>query len=181
MSSEFELLLLSKERKRRRRKSLRRSIRRFTVTVPISALFAFGLYVASPTLIDRARSGATKSSLHPSVIVGGTAWGNAPNDAAKPGLIIGGLSGRVTHVRDGDTIEVRGVPVRFARLDCAEKGSVRGDAATRKMKALVSGESVTCRLTGERSYDRKIGSCRLNDGRDIAQVMVSSGVCSWWR
>ena len=31
--------------------------------------------------------------------------------------------GMVTHVRDGDTIEVRGVPVQIANLDCAERGT----------------------------------------------------------
>ena len=35
----------------------------------------------------------------------------------------GRLVGMVTHVRDGDTIEVRGVPVRIANLDCAERGT----------------------------------------------------------
>lgn len=48
-------------------------------------------------------------------------------------------SGRVTHVRDGDTIEVDGRPIRIAALDCAEPGTMAGEAATRRMRALVSG------------------------------------------
>ena len=32
------------------------------------------------------------------------------------------LTGKVTHVRDGDTIEVNSVPIRLAALDCPESG-----------------------------------------------------------
>ena len=44
--------------------------------------------------------------------------------------------GMVTHVRDGDTIEVRGLPVRIANLDCAERGACAGDRATALMRQL---------------------------------------------
>ncbi|VVT28005.1 conserved hypothetical protein [Roseovarius sp. EC-HK134] len=93
----------------------------------------------------------------------------------------GSSGGRVTNVRDGDTIEVEGRPIRIATLDCAETGSVAGDAATRRMRALVSGERVICSLTGEQSYDRWIGNCRLANGRDIADVMIGEGLCRRWR
>ncbi|MEP3331659.1 hypothetical protein [Sedimentitalea sp.] len=93
----------------------------------------------------------------------------------------GNMAGRVTHVRDGDTIEVGRTAIRLAKLDCAEKGTVAGDAATRKMKQLVRGQSLTCRLTGRTSYDREVGSCSLPDGRDIAQVMIRNGACGRWR
>ena len=86
-------------------------------------------------------------------------------------------SGRVTHVRDGDTIEVDGRPIRIAALDCAESGTMAGEAATRRMKALVSGGRLNCSLAGERSYDRWIGTCRLASGRDIASVMIAEGLC----
>jgi endonuclease YncB( thermonuclease family) len=44
------------------------------------------------------------------------------------------LVGPVTHVRDGDTIEVSGVPVRVANLDCAELGTTAGNHPTAVMR-----------------------------------------------
>lgn len=108
--------------------------------------------------------------------------GNALNSAASvPKSTPGNVDGRVTHVRDGDTIEVAGRPIRFATLDCAETGTRAGTRAYRNMRALVSGKTLSCRLTGRKSYDRWIGACRLPDGRDLAAVMVQSGACTWWR
>lgn len=87
------------------------------------------------------------------------------------------IEGRVTHVRDGDTIEVSGVPIRFGSLDCAESGTAAGEKATRRMRRLVSGQRLTCHLNGRTSYDRKIGSCQTADGRDVAGVMIREGYC----
>lgn len=105
----------------------------------------------------------------------------APRDAPPRSVLPAGhaLSGRVTRVRDGDTIEVAGVPVRFARVDCAERGTVAGDAATRAMRELASGRQVQCSLIGRRSYDREIGTCYLPDGADLGAVLVSRGLCAW--
>lgn len=46
------------------------------------------------------------------------------------------------------------------------------------MKVLVSGQRLTCQLNGRTSYDRKIGSCTLPDGRDLAAAMIRSGLCT---
>jgi hypothetical protein len=90
-----------------------------------------------------------------------------------------GRLGHVTHVRDGDTIEVNGTPIRFANVDCAERGSLEGDRATAAMRALVRGRSLRCDLEGRRSYDREIGTCYLEDGRDLGGVLVAMGLCHW--
>lgn len=91
------------------------------------------------------------------------------------------ISGRVTRVRDGDTIEVAGVPIRFGSLDCAERHTAAGRRATGRMKSLVSGERLVCHLNGRTSYDRKIGSCQMQDGRDLAAIMIREGYCSrYW-
>ncbi len=90
------------------------------------------------------------------------------------------LSGRVTHVRDGDTIEVSGVPIRFARLDCAELGTAAGQSAKQRMTVLTRGKRAECTLTGRRSYDRQIGECTV-DRQDLSSVMVRDGYCTWWR
>ena len=88
------------------------------------------------------------------------------------------IVGRVTHVRDGDTIEVSGVPIRFGSLDCPESGTSAGERATASMRALVAGQTLTCYLNGRTSYDRKIGSCRFQDGRDLGAIMIREGYCS---
>ena len=36
------------------------------------------------------------------------------------------ITGIVTHVRDGDTLEVAGVAIRLAALNCPEKGTKNG-------------------------------------------------------
>jgi len=91
------------------------------------------------------------------------------------------VQGRVTHIRDGDTVEVAGVPIRFEKLDCAESGTAAGERATRAMRALVSGQELTCRLEGRKSYDREIGTCALSDGRDIGRYMIAEGYCGRYR
>ena len=90
------------------------------------------------------------------------------------------LSGPVTHVRDGDTVEISGVPVRIANLDCAETESQAGKIATQRLTDLVQGSRMSCDLTGRQSYDREVGTCRLADGRDIGEVLISEGVCGLW-
>lgn len=179
MPSEFEKLLRKGEKGRRfpRLPSLPRAF----AIVPSVALLVFGFLLFDRMLTDDASSVQNAGGL-PRVINGGNAWNQFDRERkATPKLTARAISGRVTHVRDGDTIEVRRVPIRIANLDCAEKGTVRGDAATRRMKQLVSNKALTCRLTGKRSYDRVVGTCSLENGRDIGQLMVSNGACGWWR
>ena len=53
------------------------------------------------------------------------------------------LTGRVTHVRDGDTIEVNGTPICLAALDCPERGTRDGDYATKHIHSMVALKCVT--------------------------------------
>lgn len=89
----------------------------------------------------------------------------------------GPLAGRVTHVRDRDTIEVAGRAIRLNGLTCDERDTPLGDAATRHLRDLALREVVTCRLNGERTYDRDVGRCALPDGRDIGAVMIEAQLC----
>ena len=52
----------------------------------------------------------------------------APPPAKQQGEI---LKGRITHVRDGDTFEVNGIPVRISALNCPENSTNSGKKATR--------------------------------------------------
>ena len=65
------------------------------------------------------------------------------------------LSGTVTHVRDGDTIEVNGIAVRLSALDCPENDTQQGKQATKIAKQF-EGSQAMCELTGAKSYDRLV-------------------------
>lgn len=54
------------------------------------------------------------------------------------------VQGPVSHIRDGDTIEVAGTPIRFGSLDCAERGTPAGQVATERLRELIAGQSLTC-------------------------------------
>ena len=70
------------------------------------------------------------------------------------------VKGSVTHIRDGDTIEVNGIPIRFGSLDCAESGTTEGALATSAITEIIGSADLTCYLNGRSSYDRRIGvSC----------------------
>lgn len=91
------------------------------------------------------------------------------------------LLGPVTHVRDGDTIEVAGIPVRIANLDCEERGTAAGDRATKRMRQLVRLGPFSCQLEGRQSHDRQVGTCRLADGRDVGETLIKERRCGRWR
>lgn len=88
------------------------------------------------------------------------------------------VSGSATHVRDGDTIELNGLPIRLKALDCAERDTTEGQRATRRMKLLVAGQNLTCRLSGRRSYDRETGECSTEDRTD-AQSLTHRQLGIW--
>ncbi|HEX6142511.1 MAG TPA: thermonuclease family protein [Geminicoccaceae bacterium] len=85
------------------------------------------------------------------------------------------IEDRVTHVRDGDTIEVGGLPIRLDGVAAPERDERGGRKATRTMKKLVRNETLWCDLTGEGTYDRCVAICYV-DVRDVGAVMVHRGV-----
>ena len=54
------------------------------------------------------------------------------------------VNGYVTHVRDGDTIEVAGVPIRFDGVAAPELSEPYGEQAKLAMRGLVAGHQVRC-------------------------------------
>jgi endonuclease YncB( thermonuclease family) len=84
------------------------------------------------------------------------------------------IEGRVTVVRDVDTIVVAGTAVRLQGLDGPETSTRAGQEARNFMVRLVRGKTVTCGLDGTRTYDRWVGICHL-DGQDIAAIAVANG------
>jgi len=85
------------------------------------------------------------------------------------------LEGTVSHVRDGDTIEVGPIAIRLQGIAAPEGNEPGGAIATDAMRDLVLGKELRCDLIGDRSHDRVIGACFLDDGRDVGEVMVFQG------
>ena len=89
------------------------------------------------------------------------------------------LRGTITHVRDGDTFEVDGTPVRVSALDCPENSTSSGQKATQFTKQF-NGKQAVCELTGAKTYDRVVGYCSI-EGKDFARIMVDNKLCKFWR
>ena len=89
------------------------------------------------------------------------------------------LSGTITNVRDGDTFEVGGIPVRLAALDCPENKNTEGQRVTQYAKRY-EGSEVVCQLTGAMSYERVVGYCEI-DGEDYGSMMMRDISCKLWK
>ena len=100
------------------------------------------------------------------------------SDKEIDGRAVSILRGTITHVRDGDTFEVKGTPVRISALDCPENSTSSGQKATRFTKQF-KGKQAVCELTGAKTYDRVVGYCSI-EGKDFAQIMVDNKLCKFW-
>ena len=89
------------------------------------------------------------------------------------------IEGKITHVRDGDTLEIENIPVRLAALDCPENNTPEGRYATKIAKRF-EGSQASCELTGAKSYDRFVGYCSIN-GEDYGEIVISQSACRVWR
>jgi micrococcal nuclease len=95
----------------------------------------------------------------------------ATSAAAEPTI----LTGQVTHVRDGDTIEVGKIPIRLNGVSAPELKEPFGPKSKRFMRDLVLGKRVRCELNGKKTYDRLVGVCFLG-GRDIGLAIIKAGL-----
>ena len=89
------------------------------------------------------------------------------------------IEGKITHVRDGDTLEIENIPVRLAALDCPENNTPEGRYATKIAKQF-EGSQALCELTGAKSYDRFVGYCIIN-GEDYGEILISQSACRVWK
>ena len=87
------------------------------------------------------------------------------------------LTGHITHVRDGDTLEVGDIAIRLNGLTCDERGTDLGDRATAHLRSQVLGKIATCSLNGERTYDRLVGRCATEELGDIGAHLITQQVC----
>ena len=85
------------------------------------------------------------------------------------------LTGTVTAVPSGDEIEVDGTRIRLQGIAAPGPYMPFGGDAVAFMQLLVMQREVTCRLTGEKTRGRDVGTCEW-DGVDIASVIVREGL-----
>ena len=100
------------------------------------------------------------------------------SDKEIDGRAVSVLRGTITHIRDGDTFEVKGTPVRISALDCPENSTSSGQKATQFTRQF-KGKQAVCELTGAKTYDRVVGYCSI-EGKDFAQLMVDNKFCKFW-
>jgi len=85
------------------------------------------------------------------------------------------LTSTVTHVRDGDTIEVGNIPIRLQGVSAPELKEPLGPQSKAFMVNLVMGKTVRCELNGKKTYDRFVGICYF-DEQDIGAAVISAGL-----
>lgn len=85
------------------------------------------------------------------------------------------LTGGVTKVRDGDTIEVGKIPIRLNGVSAPEINEPLGPESRYFLVDLVMGKRVRCELDGTKTYDRWVGVCYLNSG-DIGAAVIGAGL-----
>ncbi|MEQ8898649.1 MAG: thermonuclease family protein [Roseovarius sp.] len=85
------------------------------------------------------------------------------------------IEGRVTHVRDVDTIEVNNLPIRLNGVDGPELDARGGRAAKRWMQKQVLRKPVKCWLNGDKTYDRWVGTCYTGSDADIGALAIAAG------
>jgi micrococcal nuclease len=85
------------------------------------------------------------------------------------------LTGTVTHVRDGDTIEVGKIPIRLNGVSAPELNEPLGQQSKQFMRDLIDGKRVRCELNGKKTYDRFVGVCYLGE-RDIGAAIIKAGL-----
>lgn len=90
---------------------------------------------------------------------------------SSPSLLIAAeLSGKVTRVLDGDTIEVlqdkTPVRVRLANIDAPEKKQPFGSWSSKQLKSLIAGQPVTVTYMQKDRYGRVIGRVFTANGTE---------------
>jgi endonuclease YncB( thermonuclease family) len=77
-------------------------------------------------------------------------------------------------VIDGDTVVVGGIHIRLKGVDAPELSNPDGIEAKLKMQE-IAGTWLTCRVTGEKTYNREVGWCDNASGQDIGAEIILAG------
>ena len=112
------------------------------------------------------------------LILASLIFSNVTQRAAAEDL--GTIEARVARVVDGDTFKLSGQSqsIRVWGLDAPERNKAGGSAATAALKALISGQTLSCVVVDIDRYQRLVGQCFLPDGRDITAAMIMTGTAT---
>lgn len=108
-----------------------------------------------------------------------TAAGRRYEPSASP-LPTAATTGVPTSIYDGDTFRFGKLRVRVWGVDAPELETRFGPAARAQLVQLVADRRVTCRDTGQRTYDRIVAQCWNWRGIDIAAAMARTGWAVNW-
>ncbi len=102
------------------------------------------------------------------------------------GRTAGGMQGKVTGIKDGDTFEVlingKQEVVRLAHIDCPERGQPFGKAAKQFASDLCFGKAVIVREVGRRDrYGRMIATVSLRNGKVVNKELARAGLAWHFR
>lgn len=90
------------------------------------------------------------------------------------------ITGKVTGVKDGDTIEIlkerTSYRIRLAGIDCPEKKQPYGSQAKQFVSELCFGKTVTARILSQDRYGRHIALIILPDGRNLNHELLRHGL-----
>ena len=89
------------------------------------------------------------------------------------------ISGVVTSVHDGDTINVDGESVRLASIDAPELDQAYGPSSRAHLAAMVLGQSVTVTYAQKDAYGRVVGTVFKSDCSQANLNQVTSGA-AWY-
>ena len=89
------------------------------------------------------------------------------------------ISGVVTSVHDGDTINVDGESVRLASIDAPELDQAYGPSSRAHLVAMVLGQVATVTYAQRDLYDRVVGTVFKSDCSQVNLNQVTSGA-AWY-
>lgn len=86
-------------------------------------------------------------------------------------------TGAVARVVDGDTFYLDGVETRFRLwgVDAPERNAPGAAEAAEALTNLVAGRTLACEEMNRDRYARIVARCTLDDGRDIARILIDIG------
>ncbi len=90
------------------------------------------------------------------------------------------LIAEAARIVDGDTFYLEGVStrIRLWGVDAPERDEEGFDQATQTLTRLVDGETLSCEHIDTDPYERLVARCYFNDGRDLSEQMIDSGVAT---
>jgi endonuclease YncB( thermonuclease family) len=84
----------------------------------------------------------------------------------------------VPRIEDVDTFQVGRATIRLNGVDGPEThgtAEAAGKAATRFLRELTGGQTVTCTWNGDMTYGRFVAVCTFPDGRDLGDTIIRAG------